>query len=308
MTTIAMTWSDLGTAHISFTTDYGTNWTADDVFTDASPVTGFPIVNVGQGLLILAPNGTLIYFYVYAEGGGTLKKTSTDGGKTWSAASALSVSGISAGEMINTFATDHAFVYNGVIYVSCIHYYDANYDVLIKSTDNGVTWTYLSRIGGAGLTTGEAGIVYLGSDHILAMLRMSNPGNPTIMKITHSYDMGLTWSTPVVFPGFSLGGRLHLWTRKQLKGEANWWTDTVLIMSGFIYPYGDQRQNSMWVSLDSGVTWQPRATLDDVMTVDTGGYGDTFWNPNTSEYVTVQAHGSEVSSEIKQYNVAITGI
>ena len=309
---------NFGQIHIKFSEDYGATWTAEDTFIDAEAVTGFPMSPEGefdqnmQSLVIKAPNGNLILmmwnqdYNPAAIGGGTFKSISTDSGKTWSAPTLVVISGISEADNLVTFATDQAVVVGTEIYISCIHYsYAAEYyDVVIKSTDNGVNWAYVGKITGT-VAAAEAGLEYIGNSTFISVIR---PG-AGLPKTAWSYDMGETWTEPELtrgdFSGFSSGGRLHLWTRAHLKGEASWWTDNVLIMCGFGWN-GTARINCLWVSGDQGVSWNHRGILDDGAGL--GGYGDVIWNPTTSEYVAVMHKGANEDASIKQYNVTITGI
>lgn len=290
--------------HIKFSTDYGANWTAEDKFTDGASVTGFPTV-AGQGVVIAAPNGNLIFLYWGGgEGTGTMQSISTDGGKIWGAPGQITISGIDATANGNTFASDQAMVIGSVIYVSAIHAYDGSYCVLIKSTNNGITWSYVGRI--SDVDSGEAGITCIGVNSFVAIVR----GAQNQAYYTQSTNAGVTWSACELINNFGTGGRWHVWTRSQLKGDVNWWLDPVLVMCGFLDTSGDgsARQNSVWVSENRGNTWSSAFALDTPAGGNDGGYGDAFYNPNTDEYVFVNYKGLPSVADVKQYNVTIDGI
>jgi len=294
-----------GQGQIKFSTDYGANWTDPNVFTDDEPVVGIPGA-FGMGVVIKAPNGNLII--CSADALGSTKIVSTDGGKTWSAPSKITITGISAEQDAITYTIDQALILDSVIYVSCIVLVDEidyHYMVdIVKSTDNGATWNYVGRPCGETFA-GECGFTYIGDNTFIAIVR----GMDDKLYKTHSHDLGVTWS-PLIASGLHNGGRPHLYTRAQLKGQANWWTDPVLVMCGFIdVTEGiiNIRKNCLWVSLNHGEIWSPEFTLDDEARL--GGYGDMMYNPNTDEYIVIEHRPtSPTVSDIKQYNVTIDGI
>jgi hypothetical protein len=296
-----LTYGDADEMHIRFGTNYGATWTADDTFTDNAPVSGFPVANAGMAVIVHMPNGNLLI--IYSDGPGNKKITSSDGGKTWSAPAAITISGLTAEENDITFAIDQAIVVGSEIYVTCIHNSSPQKEFLIKSTDNGATWTYLSQIGG--IDAGEAGITYIGDNTFCAIVR----GTDDALYHSFSTNLGATWTAPELI-GAATGGRPHLWTRAQLKGEANWWLDPVLIMCGFINSNGG-RSNVLWISENAGGDWSTPYVLEAAIPSGGGygGYGDVIWNPTTSKYIAVMHYGSGAAkTDIKQYAVTIDGI
>lgn len=72
--------------------------------------------------------------------------------------------------------------------------------VVIRSTDDGNTWNYLSTIGGAASGLNEASMCRLTNGHIIHYARRNGLGSPDIdsMRYCISTDNGNTWSTPVI--------------------------------------------------------------------------------------------------------------
>lgn len=304
-----------GALHIRFSTDQGATWTAEDTFTDASAVTGFPMnpstvtagEDAGEPWLYLAPNGDLILHMWRADYGvtanGTYQSTSTDDGATWSASAAVDFSGIA--DDAKVFATDDHFVYDGVIYAAARQYQAASgatiKSIFIKSIDNGANWVYVSDMSTFTNNTNEVGIEYLGGTNIIAIFRST--GNDKTYKAT-SADMGATWSSLTEIQTNHVGilGRPRIFTDKHLKGEANWWTDTTLIMCGYIVTVSGQsayRRNAVWRSLDSGATWSEPYYLDIIY--GDGGYGDMVYDGVGSLYCYITYAGTMEAASVVQY-------
>lgn len=292
--------------HIRFSTTAGASWTAEDTFTDGGPVVGFPWDNEGMAVVLTAPNGDMLCLTgnQAAVGAGTVMRRSLDGGKTWGVPASIVIAGLSVAETAITYALDQALVLGTDIYISCIQTDGVSYhEELIKSPDSGVTWTHLSRIGSTLSSVGEAGFTYIGNNTFVAVLR----GGDDRLYRCFSFDMGLTWTSPGLL-GVQ-GGRPHIYTRAQLKGLPNWWTDNVLLMCGFKdvdYSTIHDRINGIWISRNFGASWSSFFPVDvqDLW----GGYGDLFYRPATAQYVLVSYKGTFTVSSIKQYNLTIGGI
>ena len=314
-----------GELHIRFSTDYGATWTAEDTFTNGSAVTGFPMnpstlsagEDAGEPWLYLADNGDLILHMWRVDYGvsqnGTYQSVSTDGGATWSSSAAVAFA--STTDDANMFSTDDDFVSGGVIYAGArIHgtTQTPSESCLIKSTDDGATWEKVSTIcasneGAAGTGAWEVGLEYLGSNTIIAILRM--------VDLTRAYkristDMGATWgSLTEITSQVGIAGRVRVYTRAHLKGEASWWDDTTLVMVGYVHQTAGSstsRRNCIWVSKDAGTTWTLPIYID--VTAEDAGYGDMIWNPTTKRYVVVTYQGTQAEAVLKQYNVRVFGI
>lgn len=295
------------TNHIRFSDDYGATWTASDKCLSGSDVTGSN--TIGEPYLMDVSNGDLLLMlgrgWTASPNGGTWFCRSTDGGETWTAAAQITISGI-VGDANYLNAIDDHFNYNGATYLSgriSTDILQSNCkSVLIKSTDNGANWSWVADVSTAGLTN-EIGIEYLGNNRIIAVMRGSAASEPSYRSFSN--DMGATWSTPENTAGIIFnGGRHRLMTGAHWRGETNWWTDPVLIMEGFLTAYG--RYPAVWVSTDAGITWHLPFAIDAV--TGDSGYGDIFYNPNTSQYVNMTYYGETAAADIKQYNLTIGGI
>lgn len=307
-----------GALHIRFSADDGDSWTDEDTTLAGATVSGFPMNPSGAGAgedagepwLYLADNGDLILHMWRVDygvsNGGTYQSVSTDGGESWSASALVDFGGI-AGDT-NIFATDDDFVLGGVIYAGARVFTDAtlseSHAILIKSTDDGASWSYVSDITAAGSRTHEVGLEYLGNNTIIAVIR-SLENEVTYQR--YSTDLGLTWGTLTdVSTTIGVSGRHRIYTRAHLKGEANWWTDPVLIMVGFqLMAPGNShpRRNALWVSLDAGATWDGPHYLDD--TTNDAGYGDIFYDATRDQYRVVNYQGATTAADLKQYDVSL---
>jgi hypothetical protein len=308
-----------GALHIRFSSDYGETWTNEDKTLADASVTGFPMnppdcdagQDSGEPWLYTAPNGNLILHMWRIDYGmkdsGTYQSVSTDGGLTWSTAAAVDLIGIADDTEI--FITDDHFVYDGVIYAGARQYVSelgSSKSLFVKSTDNGATWEYVSDISDwVTYPTEEVGFEYIGNNTIIALLRGRNWAS-TYKSV--STDMGATWSAITdITAQFKTIGRTRIFTLAHLRGEANWWNDPNLICIGHetVSPGSSSpRQNSVWLSFDSGATWPEEHHLDAVS--EDAGYGDIVYDPNTGKYVNVTYQGSLATASLVQYKFNVT--
>lgn len=318
-----------GGLYIKFSNDDGATWTAEDTKLGSGAVTGFPMnpstltsgEDAGEPLVFAAPSGDLLLHmwrvdYNVTEHG-TYQSRSSDGGETWSASAQVSFASLPGGYSNNdAFSTDQVFTVDDVMYGGIRVYHDADQDPsyvgFIKSEDDGVTWTYVSTIvspaayGGHGQQ--EVGLVYLGDDNVLAIIRDTAAVTHTYMA--RSTDLGATWGSVTDATSlFGVSARHRVYTRAFLRGQANWWKDPVLVCTGFIHTSPGNslgRRNAVWVSRDRGTTWSGPNYVDTGN--DDGGYGDIFYDSGNDQYVVVSYNGTLTAASLKQYRLTIAGI
>jgi len=310
--------------HIKFSDDEGETWTAEDTDLNGSAVAGFPMTppsgtiadseGPGEPWLILAPNGTLILHMWSVEYGvtneGTYQSISTDNGITWTTPAQINFTGIA--DDANVFTTDDHFVYNGVIYISARRYDDVtptnSKSIFLKSTDNGATWVYVADISSFTTDTWECALEYIGNDTIIALLR-----DKAFLKTYKSVstDMGVTWSalSDITSAFGAIMGRTRLSTRAHIKGQENWWLDSVLIAYGFEQVdsgLAHDRRNAIWISPDRGTTWSgPHYVAAEI---EDAGYGDMLYAASRGEWVFISYQGTLAEADLVQYDLTITGI
>jgi hypothetical protein len=311
-----------GALHVRFSQTYGSTWTAEDTYIDGSAVANFPMnpsgatggQDAGEPWLMTAPNGDLLLHMWRVKYntslGGTYQSRSTDGGKSWSVSASVHI-GNKTNEDSNTFCTDDHFVLNGVIYAGARIYQSSSMatceNILINSTDNGVTWNFVGYISIMANNTQEVGFEYIGNNTIIAIVR-SNADTNTYS--TYSTNMGVTWAAltdiSVTFPN---SGRHRVRTRAHLKGLSGWWNDSVLIVNGFTQPTSGTstpRQNAVWVSIDKGITWSSPFYME--ASFADGGYGDMFWDATNKLFSFISYTGTTSDADLKQYKFAMGGI
>lgn len=309
-----------GFVHLKFSNNDGTSWTAEDTdllgntIPDIGPSNGTASQDAGEPWLYVCPNGDLLIHTwrvdYGADSDGTYQFRSTDGGTTWTEELKI-INFTGPGNDLNTFTTDDDFVLNGVIYAGGRIYTSAALTdcnmILVKSTDNGATWEYVSDITTAAEAACiEVGLEYIGNDTILAHIRDLAHTN-AYQRI--STDLGATWgSLTDVTAMLGIAARQRIYTVAHLRGEANWWNDPRLVMIGFLQqnPGSSQtRQNVLWISLDRGGRWYGPFPLD--TTVEDGGYGDIFAKADGT-FGVISYHGTLAAASLKQYDFSLAGI
>jgi hypothetical protein len=311
-----------GELHIRFSDDDGDTWSAEDETLAAAAVTGFPmnppnltgVQDAGEPWAIVAANGDiLVAMWKVDYGGsnaGSYLARSTDGGETWNTPAQISFSGGTLSSS-NTFMTDDGFLFNRAIYAGVRTYDGASqtdgFMSLMRSTDDGATWEYVSDITGPSEAACiEVGLEYVGNDTIIAMIRD--------LAHTNSYkrvstDMGATWgSLTDVTSTVGIAGRQRVYTMMHLAGEAGWWKDPRLVMTGYVHQTsGDSqdRRNAVWISPDRGTTWDGPHYID--TTTEDAGYGDIFVKADGT-YGVISYDGTLNAADLKQYNLSITGL
>jgi hypothetical protein len=236
---------------------------------------------------------------------------STDNGSTWGAWSQIDYAGLSAAQDDLTMLTEQHFIVGSTIYMAGRIHQDATEAVVknafFTSIDNGTSWTYVSDMSSFVDNTIEVAVEYLGNNYILAYFRAT--ANDKSYKAT-STDMGATWSAlSDVTATLNTIGRNRLYTRAHLKGYSNWWTDSVLIMVGFVFTTpgaATPRRNAIWISQDRGATWVG-PTYVAAQTED-AGYGDALWNTVTNKLINISYQGLYTNADIQQYTITVSGV
>lgn len=307
-----------GALYIRFSNDDGATWTAENTTLGGAAVTGFPMnpstlsagEDAGEPWLYVAPNGDLLLHMWRVDYGvtanGTYQSRSTDGGHTWSASAAVTISGVA--NSLLAFATDDDFVLDSVIYAGARVYADVApsnvHAILIKSTDNGTTWSKVSDITEVGSFTNEVGFEYVGTNTIVAVIR-SLLNDHTYLR--RSTDLGLTWGAlEDVSNSIGISGRHRIYTRAHLKGLANWWNDPVLVMVGFhlMTPNSSQqRRNCVWFSPDRGEHWSGPHYL--AAQTEDAGYSDMFYAAGSAQYGIVAYQGTLATADLVQYRITM---
>lgn len=314
-----------GVIHIRFSDDYGATWSDEDKTLAGAAVTGFPAYPTGaapgddlspvEPWLMQAPNGDLLMQCWKADiedystaSGGSWQMRSTDGGSTWSSLAQINFVDIANDDLV--FMTDDHFILDGVIYAGFREFQDQDSDPqrngLVKSADNGATWTLVAYITDFSDNTIEVGFEYVGNNRIVAFIR-GRSNAKTLYGV--SDDLGATWDLEEIHGTTGIVGRPRIFTRAHLKGLDNWWIDNVLILVGFesITPGSWlDRRNAVWISQDRGETWDGPHYLDSM--TDDAGYGDMIYDPINNLWVFVSYQGSTSAASLKQYNLEITGI
>lgn len=311
--------------HIIFNDDPNADpaaWTAEDTDLASAAVSGFPLnpptntISYGEGMPLVAPNGDLVILMWRVDGNsssgtpkGTWQARSTDGGSTWTQEGQVTSWGHSL-NVDKTFATDDWFTHpNGTTY-TCGRVYNAvpttdSYVILVSNPTRDLavgSWGWVADITSAGSDTQESALEYLGNGRMIAMIRSLNNN---VTRQGDSDDDGLTWNLTDVSSTVQVSGRHKIYTRMHLQGEAGWWKDPVLIMSGFqlMSPgSSQQRRNCVWVSPDRGATWEGPFYLD-TQTED-AGYGDIWYNADGT-YSAVMYDGALTAASLKQYDITI---
>lgn len=305
-----------GFVHMRFSDDDGATWTAEDTtllgatIPDFDPPGAGANEDAGEPWLYVCPNGDLLIHTWRVDYGssnnGTYQWRSTDDGETWSSEGQVAFAGIANDQHI--FATDDDFVLDGVIYAGARVYASAAladcYVILIKSTDNGATWEWVSNITAPGSDTQEVGLEYVGHNRIVGMVRSLN--NDETFQADSS-NLGATWTLTDVSSTVQVSGRHRIYTRAHLAGEAEWWTDNVLLMVGFqlMSPGSSQdRRSCIWVSNNWGGDWSGPFYIDSES--EDGGYGDMFYDSANDQYVVVSYQGTLAAAALKQYRLSVT--
>ena len=311
-----------GVLHARFSADHGTTWSDEDRYLDGSPINGFPAFppgaepdnadyEPGEPWAYLAPNGDLVVHslkdnFNTRKWDGTWQMRSSDGGRTWTNFTKIDFVGLERDECI--WAIDDHVIVDGVIYMGAREipmpeFWKGMRNLLVKSTDNGLTWQLVSYVTEKKGIATEQGIEYLGNNTILCVL---NSVDRRHTWLTRSHDMGQTWE-----PLRDIASQVRIWDRPRiftaahLRNEPNWWQDQLILGTGdertrpgSSFP----RRNCLWLSPDRGSHWQV-FDLDDE--TEDAGYGGMVYDDENQKYVAILYHGNHTEAVLKQYKFRI---
>lgn len=260
--------------HLRFSTNEGEAWTNEDVFTDTEPCVGAPFAahdsdGATEGMVIRCPNGDLLMHVREETSNGGWQYRSTDDGKSWTDEGRLSIG----------FCAQQYAVIGADIYVTT---WGSVFAALYKSANNGTSWTIVSTIS---TQSKEAGIVHLGDNAILAVMRDGLDAAHTWART--STDLGATWGTEADI--YSQVGTIH---KPMLQKIGN-----KVYLSGRLFINSSIQYTVMYVSSNDGRTWFGPAYTPQF--ADTG-YSDFLGRTNGNIYL-LSYGGSGANASIYQY-------
>lgn len=201
--------------------------------------------------------------------------TSTNNGTTWvNQANAGTVTGFPAGQQLAGIRFHRGIIQDadGTLYAPAHAQwrvggaYETFRSMLLKSTDGGATWTYLSTIQyTAGLNYTETAIVRCKDGSILAVMRNATGSTINGLKYKRSTDNGATWGSVNFLPGIP--------TNMGVDPELKLMPNGVLVLSyGDNIPSGNMRDCMLAFSEDgNGTTW---TDVTETFTSSTSGLGN----------------------------------
>lgn len=323
-----------GAIYIRFSDDYGATWTSENTALAADgggAVSGFPLnptVTAGQDAfepwLVADPNDPDTFllhtwrFDYLVSNGGTYQWRTEDGGLTWSSEGGpLQFAGLTPTQNGKAYATDQDCSWPGSdIFLGARLFNDPDEvpasNLFCSTADEGTTYTRLATLVSAASLGGkgshEVGFTRVGNS-FLAIIRDT-------ADITHGYKMvstdltGTTWGALTdITAEIGIFARPRLYTRAQLKGQANWWNDPILLLTGFVHQTpgtSTSRRNAICISRDAGATWDGPFYVD--TTSEDGGYSDLKYDPDNDQWVVVSYRGTLTAADLKSYRLTIDGI
>jgi hypothetical protein len=265
-------------AHVRFSTNEGATWTAEDTWTNGSPVGGDPFTPhapntvAGEPLLFVAPNGDII-LQVNENGGaliGAFQYRSTDGGATWTDEGQINSDPyFRTGQDYTIVGTDIYLVVLKTVNLTGDYPYTVH---VYKSTDNAATWVDLATVESSTLHSNEAGIAHVGGSNFIVVKR---EGDATaVTHIYYSSDNCVTWTARAAIP---IMGELE---RPRLLELDN----GVLLFGRDQLGASVSDYTVVWYSADGGLTWG-RKFYPDTTAFSDCGYCDVLQRADGKFYM-----------------------
>lgn len=288
--------------HIRFSDDEGETWTDEDKTLAGANVVGFPYsptYDPSEAMIIECPNGDLLLHTWDRDNEpgdithGTRQLRSTDNGLTWGDDHKIDYGGVANDD--EWLSTQDYFIKNSVIYIGIWEMPSGGIlqgtSYLAKSTDNGATWSKVSKISTVDTTqTNEVGIECF-NNTIIAVMRGVDEEHAYMRK---SLDLGLNWESMIDITDQTEGNIIR--PRIYATGDEN-----ELIIVGGIEPASGKRTPAVWFSTDNGNTWTIPYLLDAYPNnPQDADYGDVL-RRNNGVYVVHNYFGTSAKSDVKQY-------
>ncbi|MDO8539418.1 MAG: sialidase family protein [Opitutaceae bacterium] len=290
--------------HVRFSTDEGRTWTASDTLPSGQKATGLPLgpieekVEAGELDLIECPSGDLLILVremvavpptkgIGRPGKGMRQFRSTDGGKSWRDEGKPMSAAVGGGDYRSSL--DHCIIGRDIYTLMIVPAGGPKNAVqLLKSTDNGHTWTRVSIINPGQEPIQETGLAHLGGTKLMAVGR-TVAENATLLST--SDDLGRTWKPWTdISPQVGVTQQPNLVMLGDKPGR--------LYLVGRLRTKETVQRNGIWWTDDAGRTWRG-GVLDEKDFVDTG-YGD-MRRRSDGAFVYVAYRGKDDLSNVYTY-------
>jgi len=224
--------------------DYGQTWSTPSLIRDS---TLLPAGKTASGIIVRAPNGTLVTGYMQAranKGGWSL---SYDNGTTWHYQGIID-------EGVTTEPSG-MHVVNGTIYMCTSQIYDCGgsghyISHLYTSADNGSSWTYVCAPDSGGVIAGdnEWDFIPINDTYFIACFREAPVAGHC--WFAESFNAGVNWTNFTDRSSEFSNGFVQ-------RPQFNWLNrdEGVIILSGRWMDGGTTMKTSYWISNDSCQTW-----------------------------------------------------
>ena len=271
------------TIHIRFSDNEGATWTNENTKLGGGAVTGFPmmahdpLIRTLGGLLIICPNGDLL-FHQYDNTRGTYQWRSTDDGDNWTDEGRIQDDPKFIS--LDDYKIDGSDIYITVNYTNNTEPW---INRLYKSSDNGATWVMVSEFETDG---DECGLIIAPNGDFIIVMRDHDLVTTYQWRST---DKGLTWG-----PKTPVASLYKLQRPRMVLDGANG-----IILHGRNYLGADLQNNVLYYSNDNGITWSRRFFPYVTRTGD-GNYNGYIIKDN-GDYYMISYSGTKTAAGIKQF-------